>query len=528
VQDYEPEPFATCRVDLVDLLGVLAGRTLDGVYKAAVKLTDPAGFWALDEDRGESVADLGYGRNDGTVVGGVRLGDDPVAPGTAGSASFDGVNGSITVTRSPIVADVAESSIAAVFTTQVPSEPGSDHPLFVQLDGNTFAYSQQLRLYIGQNGTVEWSYLLPGLVGDSGEDASVYAADGKRHIAFGIATGYVGNRGVAVDRAAGLVIVGGNATEEVSNGVAIGGTPFASHPQYTDNQYEGRIGPVAVWERPLTLAERDRLIDALDALDGQRSDQHIAWALDQLGVPAALRNLDVGRSIMGPAATEGVEALDYIRQIVATEQGAFFVDHRDGGKLRFVERFNAWLNPRATTVQAEFTDAPTLPAGAHRYRADIRPDPNGIDSIVNVAEVAWVGGTVRSADDASVDAYGPQRRTIRTVAAAATVAQSIGQWVVLNGADPKPRVSRLPVNPGGDYSLFPAVLTLREFDRIGLTRHPQQIGTAIVDELLIEGATHHLTNSSGWRAAFALSSAAAVDLFTLGTSLLDSTHVLGY
>lgn len=80
----------------------------------------------------------------------------------------------------------------------------------------------------------------------------------------------------------------------------------------------------------------------------QRSDQRIAAILDEIGWPAAARNLAVGVSTLDSITLDKVSALEHIQQVAESESGRFFM--AADGDATFIDRHAAYL----TTSQATF------------------------------------------------------------------------------------------------------------------------------------------------------------------------------
>lgn len=297
--------------------------------------------------------------------------------------------------------------------------------------------------------------------------------------------------------------------------------------------FQGPIAHVAWWPSVLTDAQLDNLNTTfLAPLNGQRSDQQINWALTQAGVPASMMNLDVGRAIMGPADTGDQDALEWVREVTATEQGALFVDHSDGGKIRFCERYTSFRATRSTVTQGTFSDDPAASfADVVRVEAGtLQIEPNGVSSIINEATVSWKGGkeTVSAAAP-----YGPRGISIETQAPTAAMARGVGQWITSRNSVPQTRVRALGANPAGAHQAFPTVLGLRVRDRVAYRAKPQDVGAASTLALEVLGR-HHSVQGRNWSSTFFLTTApnattdGGVLLFTLGTSTLGGTHILAF
>lgn len=521
-QHYEPPAESTCTVRLVDLLGVLAGYTLPAVLDAALVSLDPLAYWRLtDEPRGE-VADLA-GDLDGTIVGEPTRVDTEIIGGTRGAWTFNAQANTdrVDVTSSRLIPDYMVAMGIVGFRTTHEAEVGGIHPIYYESNGSLTPSSRYI-IGIDEDGLLFVSGVEDGF--GATKVSAVSVADGDTHIAF-------------VDPVSGIALDSPDWTAvadikppEGGNGAAIGGTPAAPFG-YDDNYFEGDIAFVALFEEGLFHVIRSGVLDAYNGLAGQRSDQHIRWALGQLGVPATMLDLDEGRAIMGAAETLGVDALDFVRSVTATEYGRFYVDHQGGGKLRFTERYSPWFATRETTAQAEFSDDPAaLPADVSRAEpGTLSIEPNGVTSVVNRITVAWSGGEETVEDPASIALYGPRGRSLDSTAATPGQARGLAQWVLARAAAPSTRVRGFGIDPGAAEDSFEVATGTRIGDRVEHRSHPQATGSAITRELTVEGVAHDVTGMS-WATELYTSTAPDVttSLFILDTSELDSADVLAF
>lgn len=524
---YTPPAGAICTVRLVDLVAVINGYTLPGVFELALKSLDPVALWFLDGPAGATKVADAVGGNEGTVFDEPQFGQDPLAPGLGTCAAFDGLNDRIDISRSWIWPRTHENwSVVSVIRTDTASEVSSEHPIFLQTAGNNSADIDMVN--VTTDGTVQ-RYAYRGGVGFP-VDFSIYnetpVDDGEAHLIIAQSDGVGSEYGVAVDSAT----LEQNTVEgagQTGNGVAIGGTPFAAK-DYTDNQFEGSIAVVAAFDYALDSTERGAVVTGYAALDGQRSDQHVQWALDAIGVPASMYSLAEGVSIMGPALTRGRNAVEFIQSVARTEQGAFYVDHAAGGVLRFDARFHSFTATRSVNTQVTFTDDPAAVDPFARVTPDgLQIEPNGVAGVINQATVTWRDGE-EVVDESAGSPYGPRPVQIDTEATSPNVARGIGQWVVALNDTPRTRVRSLMIDPGATGG-FGVAAGVRIRDRAVFRHHPQEVGSASSKALEVLGRQHVLSGPE-WQSTFYLAEAPAdgVDLFTLGTSELDGTHILAY
>lgn len=522
---------AACRVQLVDMLGVMEGFELPDPFEHVVLSYGPKGFWVLDTADAEQVADLSGNGNDGIVNGNVRLGDRVIVPGHRPAARFDNVInantgertvGFIDLGSSPIMADVTVGMVMATFQARS-AEPIVFRDIFIQINGNTAATAFLLGVDAVPTEPFGLVYarLLSGIQFTPTTTASI--VDGKAHLAFGWANNLKVDGGATITDSTSSV--GG----ALGNGIGIGGLTSSAPQSY----FDGWIGAVALWADHTTVGDAGRaaILDAYSKLNGQRSDQQIAWALDRVGVPAGLRNLDVGTVPMGPAASKGRPALEWIRDIAATEGGEFYVDHRNGGKVRFRHRYARYLDASGNTSQATFSDAPDA-GGVIRYTAEgLDLAPNGLDSIVNQMTVQWAGGEITISDATSITSFGPRPRTLQTVATTAGQARSTAEWTVSRRKDPASRIRGCVGSARSCQFADDAAQGLELGDQVTFRVHPtgvlpSPVGTATMVALHVEAVRHEF-NGVVWQTSFRFSSAPTFTPWIWGTSAWGTTAFWG-
>ena len=107
--------------------------------------------------------------------------------------------------------------------------------------------------------------------------------------------------------------------------------------------------------------------------------------------------------------------------------------------------------------------------------------------------VTWAGGAVVVKDADSIDAYGPRDYQVTTAAPSAAVARSVGEYLISKYAEPILRVDQITLNPAANPdALWDACLDVAVGDRVTVERHPQEVGTAIVQESIVEAKAWQL------------------------------------
>lgn len=533
-QTYDHPVDGYCTITLVDMLGVIEGYTLPSVFSAEVAADTPVAYWPLDETQRAAMRDATGVHPDGQYIDGTTRLASTVE--TAAGLPVRGLD--LDGEHFGQIRDQAATVHARPCCIEIVFQPNDENATQILYRSGTGNANEGNTVQYSCNGSV-WSITSAIRDGDADNLAatdtrSVIGAGGAMHHyvirrpATGAAEAWLDGEDVTLTT--GTAPANGIS---VAPGSIVGASDYqgAGHAgTIPTSTYYGFIGGVAIYDTDLSDARIEAHAEAaLAPLDGQRSDEQITWVLDQIGVPGGLRSLDVGRTLMGPAHTEGRNALSYLRSIARTEQGALYVDHHDGGKIRFVERFAAWLATRSTAAQATISDDPTNSTAVRVEPGTLAVEANGIESVVNQASVRWVGGEETAEDATSVAAYGPRGQTVQTIGTHPNQALGLAQWLVALQAEPAVRVRGFGINPAGNDDGFSAAVGLRPYDLVTFRSQPSSTGSVVTRNLLIQGGRHDVEGLH-WETTFYTAQTAAdlVDLFILGTSLLDGTDVLGY
>ena len=229
-----------------------------------------------------------------------------------------------------------------------------------------------------------------------------------------------------------------------SDTLTVGSIDFGiDQPDVTIDAAEG-IAHVALYPSALTAAQiRDHNEVAVIAYAppgySEFGGARIERALDDVGFPAGMRDLDAGQTIHGAYLPAGQGLLDYLRQIERAEQGLVFF----GGDGSVTFRDRASLSAGAGDVIFS-DDIDDIEAGAIEYTAG-NPRGNPIDWIRNIVTSSYnQTGAITRRDSTSVTDYGEARDTVDSPTLPdARAASNLAAYVVRERKDPK--------------SLFPAL-----------------------------------------------------------------------
>jgi hypothetical protein len=520
-QAYFKPKVSTCTVELEDLLGVLESEDLPGsAWEAEVLENGPLAFWRLDERSGTQMADSSGNANHGFIDNGT-LGEEPLVLGDGSAFTVPHVGDNRGRYKGGGLPVGEPCTLLAWIKT--PRDLGALKSIIVvQRDsalGSGIFFCIEESAFGSPNGELVINFLFLG---------SFYKArghtrcdDDQPHM---VVCTIDGNTAADVE----LYVDGILQTKTLLTGTNPG--PWASHLIWTvgntvdsnsgDFGLDGIVDEVAVFDSALTAQQITDLYAAgSTGFGAETSGARVDRVLDLVGLPVALRDIATGDTTVGSADYQRRSVASYLQGVVESEQGVLYVNHNASGKLTFRGRYDRLTATRSTTSQASFT-------GSH-FREDVVPEPNGIETVVNVAEVAWQGGTEVVTDEPSKTQYGAQRRSLATEAPTPSAAQSAGGWLVARYKDPQTRLRRLPFNLAGKPELWDTILDLQISDRTTVTRHPQKVGAQIVNSLILEGTDFTLAEDLSWTVDFRLSNADDATVWIWGTSTWGETTSWG-
>jgi hypothetical protein len=198
-------------------------------------------------------------------------------------------------------------------------------------------------------------------------------------------------------------------------------------------------------------------------------------------------------------SVKGQTVLDALKEAETAEQGRMFI--AGNGYVTLIPRLSSFTVAAYSTSQATFGDGSgELPYSDVSFSFDDR-------LIVNRSTVSRQNGATFTLDDtASQDSYFIRNESLSDLTVDTdNFARQVAAYRLATYAQPETRVESLELKARQAPSdLFPKVLGYDVGTRITVTRRPQNIGSAISDELLIEGVEHQIS-VDGWVTRWGLS-----------------------
>lgn len=252
--------------------------------------------------------------------------------------------------------------------------------------------------------------------------------------------------------------------------------------------------------------------------DEEMSDTRIGTLLDLANWPSTYRDIGTGATLCQGQATDG-SALAALQVVEKSEDGFVYIEA--DGDVTFVGRLERQTTTRLNTSQVTFSDADEdYPYQDLRYRYDDQ-------LIYNDVRRTRDGGAEQSVEDPpSIVAYFRKTNSETGLCMATdTIARDIATVVLQRYKEPQLRIDSLVVDPGNNRTnLYPEVLGRRILDRVTVIRTPQETGSAITQELLIQGI-HHQFSLGNWQTTFYVTPTDSFEFFTLDSATLGELDV---
>lgn len=338
-----------------------------------------------------------------------------------------------------------------------------------------------------------------------------------------------------------IYVDGVDVTDRIVNSGGICSYPTLTHLRIA----EGLIGESATWTKfadtldeffsigstTLTPAQVLALYKAgTEGWPSEQSGTRIGRVLDIAGIPAALRDLDTGSSLLLPSdSMESTTALSHIQDIEASENGRFYA--APNGKATWIQRHATYTDSLSNTAQINFVDA-TNASLALSNKIEFRTMEMAEETLLLRTEVRVTpkDRAEKSVEDATAIAdYG--RRTLDlspALMADANEATDAANWHLSKRKVPLQFVQKLTVTPTS-WEIWVLLLTLDIGHRVRVYRTPTN-GVQTIEESLVEAIEMTITPGAA-AIVLTLSPADTNPVWLLGVagfSELGQTTYLGY
>lgn len=306
------------------------------------------------------------------------------------------------------------------------------------------------------------------------------------------------------------------------------GTPVRIRATHSVTTYTLFYGHVSNW--PLTFQQPNEsrvFIEVIESaallrtyhLEAQAyslesTDTRIGNILDDVGWPAARRNLDTGLADCAAETYTG-NAKSLVDAAVEAEQGLFFVARTGNATL-----FNRIQYSSASAV------ATFGPVNLHYMNPQFTYDD---DTLINRSTVTPADGDTQSATDAtSISTYGPAGEDLGTFTNDSlpngAAALNVAEWLVGKHKDIAVRIREFTVTPQVDPSnLWPQVLSL-DLGAVVNVKYSPPAGDDLDQDVRIEQVRHEI-RPGAWTTVYGcypLSTFETNDYWVLDTSDLET------
>jgi hypothetical protein len=510
-------PSPTVKDALVELRATdgfkrLARLRLSSVWRQEVLADAPEAWWRLGESSGTTASDSSGNAHHGTYEGGATFNSRAglVAYDDDNAIGFDGVDDGVAVPAFPM-----PSSFTIEAWMQIPSglsdvqrpllwfksSTGGNKSLTVDFTVNDPAFG--FRFLVSGGGSGAFQYL-DRLADDGSPHHFVLAYDaatGEARITFdGVASGGVAVAVAGIALGTGNLYIGLRPEFDSTPGLIVDEVAIYGSVLATDRIAAHYAAATAPWE-------------------GDTPGDRAGKVLDEIGWPAADRDLAVGSASLVAADLSG-DPLSHMQDVATSEGGRLFVS-RDG-KFTLVGRSEFWTESVYTTSQATFSDdGAGLPYTGFgwdysdsKVRNDVRINPQN-------------GSTQTAADAASQDEYGLLGYSQGSLETSPAKVQSQANWLLQRHKDAAFEVDHIDIDPlRAPSTVLPVVLAAELGYRYTVKRTPQGVGSAISEEVHLEG-TSESGDSNSYRFTWQLSRAEPA-VFIIGTSTIGGSARIAY
>ena len=528
--EHRPPGDSVVRVTVLDALEDLANTRLPGsVYEIEVREDSPKSWHRLGESSGTTAVDSSDSGYHGTYEGGATFGSTSglVANDENGAITFDGVDDiAVLPPASGIAAGDTSYTIEAWISH--PEVDANDRVIWEQQSAGGYAVTFALA---GTSAPDAGALFFQQNTGPTTGDVTVSSTridDGNPHHVVAVNTGAITQIWVdGVLSITGPAFAAMNAPESVRIGYGNAYNSVATI--FGSGMFAGTIDEVAVYDSALDATRiAAHYAAGTGGWEGDTTAERAARILDLASVPTGQRTVETTTSTTMPAATLNTDALSALQAAATAEGGLLYVDHHDGGKLRFRTRADRWTDTRSKTSQATLGDS----VGEVPYE---RMPTFEAQRIINSVEVQRFGGSTFLVEDAtSIAAYQPRSHS-ETGLLVETDSEVLSRanWIVNTNKDERRAPRQVTLAPrASTHPAWDVVFALELGDRITVKYQPHYGGTHSYDST-VEGISHRWDQAEqAWSTTLSLSPGLdggdGGGVFIIGESLVSGADVLGY
>jgi len=293
-----------------------------------------------------------------------------------------------------------------------------------------------------------------------------------------------------------------------------------------DPIFTGELAHIKIYQVALTAAQVSTLYAAGlrgTISGGTTSDEWVQEVLSAAGWPATWTTLETG-SVKPGGMKWGQNALTVLQQLALTEGGRVFVDQ--DGEFQFYSRSHDSTAARSTTSQATYSDSGLAAVVPFFAVGEISYSDSYLANSVTVTTAEGLAFTAK--DATSITTYGTVAKQIDTLLDSQADAQTYADIYLNAYKDPSLRIQEWKVAPQAKGSIsFPLVLAASLADRVTFEIKPNNLGTRISEQLIVEQIVHDFTPDT-WTTTFSGSPAVLTWILEDAVyGLLESTTILG-
>lgn len=291
------------------------------------------------------------------------------------------------------------------------------------------------------------------------------------------------------------------------------------------NAYAGKgaltIDEFVAWNVARTSTQRTTMEFASSGWAADTGTARITRILDAAGWAAADRNITTAFDTTFRGTDLVTTALEHLRAIEATIEGRLLVDH--AGTLRLLGRDEHLISPYSTS---QFTlgdgggsEIGYVESGAYVYDWDL---------IANVVRRVNGESTIEARDAASIASYGKRDQSdpaeVESEYLSLAFEGALAEFRVAHYAQPVAHIDGVTIMPRSNPSAaWPHALGRELGDRATFKRRPQDVGSAISRDVIIEGIQHEIRPGKHWATTFRIDAIDAQLYFLFDSTLWDAT-----